>query len=96
VRDLPPGLLSFVTVEKGCLGCHRLRGAGANAAHIRLADARLTGGVALDLEQYPPEAWRRYCFEQRSVADEVGATPVDLPPEAIRELYELVVRERTP
>jgi acetyl esterase/lipase len=94
VHDLPLGLLSFVTVEKGCLGCHRLRGAGANAAHIRLADARLTGGVALDLEQYPAEAWRRYCFEQQSVADEVGATPVDLPPETIRELYELVVRER--
>jgi hypothetical protein len=28
------------------------------------------------------------------MADEVGATPVDLPPETIRELYELVVRER--
>jgi hypothetical protein len=94
VRDLPPALLRFVTIEKGCLGCHRLRGAGANAAHIRLADAQLTGGVALDLEQYPAEAWRRYCFEQVSAADEVGATAVDLPVELTRELYELVVRER--
>jgi acetyl esterase/lipase len=94
VRDLPPALLRLVTVEKGCLGCHRLRGAGANAAHIRLADAQLTGGVALDLEQYPAEAWRRYCFEQVQVADEVGATPVDLPAELARELYELVDRER--
>ena len=94
VRSLSPGLLAFVTREKGCLGCHRLRGAGRNAAHIRLADARLTGGVALDLEQYPAEAWRRYCFEQEAVADEVGATPVDLPPELTRQLYELVVRER--
>jgi len=94
LRGLPPPLLDFVTVEKGCVSCHRLRGAGANAAHIRLADAELTGGVALDLEQYPAEAWRRYCFEQQAVAEEVGATPVDLPPATIRQLYELVVRER--
>ena len=94
VRDLPAPLLAFVTVEKGCLSCHRLRGAGSNAAHIRLADAGLGGGVALDLERYPAEAWRRYCFEQQAVADEVGATPVDLPPDTIRQLYELVVRER--
>ena len=94
LRDLPPRLLAFVTTEKGCLGCHRLRGAGANAAHLALADAALTGGVALDLEQYPAEAWRRYCFEQAAVADEVGATPVDLPADITRELYELVVRER--
>ncbi len=94
LRDLPVPLHAFVTVEKGCVSCHRLRGVGSNAAHIRLGDAQLTGGVALDLEQYPAEAWRRYCFEQERVADEVGATPVDLPPERIRELYELVVRER--
>ncbi len=94
LRDLPPRLQAFLTHEKGCVACHRLRGAGANAVHLRLSDAALTGGVALDLEQYPPEAWRRYCFDQARVADEVGATPVDLPADLTRELYDLVVRER--
>ena len=44
----------------------------------RLHQNVLVGGrhLALPLEEYPPEVWRRYCFEQANVADEVGANEV--------------------
>jgi hypothetical protein len=51
-------------------------------------------GFALPLEEYPPEVWRRYCFEQADVAAEVGADEVHLSPEWQQRLFDLVVRER--
>ena len=48
----------------------------------------------LPLEAYPPEAWRRYVFEQLEVAEEIGASAVVLAPEERRLLYDAVVQAR--
>ena len=84
----------FMVREKACVSCHEFRGVGARAGHIRARDGELVGGFALPLEEYPPEVWRRYCFEQAEVAAEVGATPVHLSPDWQQRLFDLVVRER--
>jgi hypothetical protein len=84
----------FLIREKACVSCHQFRGAGARAGHIRARDGELVAGFALPLEEYPPEVWRRYCFEQANVADEVGASEVHLSPEWQQRLFDLVVRER--
>jgi acetyl esterase/lipase len=94
VRELPGGLTPAVTRDFGCVACHRLRGAGSRAGHLRASDAALVGGFGLALEDYPAEVWRRYVFEQKRVAAEIGATPVPLEGEIAQRLYDLVVSER--
>lgn len=94
LRDLAPGFQEFLIRDKACVSCHRFRGAGTRAGHLRASDAELVGGFALPLEEYPPEAWRRYVFEQAKVAKEIGATAVDLSPEWQRILYDSVIAER--
>lgn len=94
VRDLPDPLDSALTRDFGCVACHRLRGAGGRAGHLRARDAAQVGGFGLALEEYPAEVWRRYVFEQKLVAAEIGADPVPLEGEIGQRLYELVVRER--
>jgi hypothetical protein len=94
LRTLDPGLQEFLTRDKACVSCHRFRGVGARAGHIRASDGELVGGFGLPLEEYPPEAWRRYVFEQQDVAAEIGATPVDLTPEWQRVLHRAVVDAR--
>ena len=94
VRDLPADLRSALTLDLGCVACHRLRGAGSRAGHLRARDAALVGGFGLPLEEYPAEVWRRYVFEQKRVAAEIGAVPVPLEGEIARRLYDLVVSER--
>jgi hypothetical protein len=84
----------FLTREKACVSCHQFRGVGGRAGHIRARDGELVEGFALPLEEYPPEVWRRYCFEQTDVAAEVGANEVNLSPEWQQRLFDLVVRER--
>jgi acetyl esterase/lipase len=84
----------FLIREKACVSCHQLRGVGGRAGHIRARDGELVAGFALPLEEYPPEVWRRYCFEQADVAAEVGADEVHLSPEWQQRLFDLVVRER--
>jgi hypothetical protein len=84
----------FLTREKACVSCHQFRGAGGRAGHIRARDGELVEGFALPLEEYPPEVWRRYCFEQAEVAAEVGASEVHLSPEWKQRLFDLIVRER--
>ena len=94
VRDLPDDLSATVTRALGCVACHQLRGAGARASHLRASDAAQVGGFGLALEDYPAEVWRRYVFEQRQVAAEIGATPVPLEGVIAQRLFDLVVRER--
>jgi len=94
VRDLPEDLHAAVTRDLACVACHQLRGAGARAGHLRASDAAPVGGFGLALEDYPPETWRRYVFEQKRVAAEIGATPVALEGPLAQRLYDLVVRER--
>jgi acetyl esterase/lipase len=94
VRDLEEDLRTAVTRDLGCVACHQLRGAGGRAGHLRARDAALVGGFGLALEEYPAEVWRRYVFEQKQVAAEIGAVPVRLEGEIAQRLYDLVVRER--
>ena len=94
LAGLDPELRDFLVTERACVSCHRFRGVGARAGHIRASDGRLVGGFALALEEYPADAWRRYVFEQSDVAAEIGATPVLLEPRWQRILYEAVVAER--
>lgn len=93
LRDLPDAERALVTERFRCVSCHQLRGVGARAGHLRAHDGASVGGFALPLEEYPPEVWRRYCFEQIAVAEAVGANPVALGADA-RLLFELVERER--
>ena len=94
IRALPDDLRAAVTSDLGCVACHQLRGVGSRAGHLRASDAALVGGFGLALEDYPAETWRRYVFEQESVAAEIGATPVPLEGVIARRLFDLVVSER--
>jgi hypothetical protein len=94
LSDLEEADRNFLVREKACVSCHQFRGVGARAGHNRASDGELVGGFALPLEEYPPEVWRHYCFEQAEVAAELGVREVDLSPEWQQRLFELVVRER--
>jgi hypothetical protein len=94
LSDLEEVDRNLLVREKACVSCHQFRGVGARAGHIRASDGELVGGFALPLEEYPPEVWRRYCFEQTEVAAELGVRAVNLSPEWQQRLFELVVRER--
>lgn len=93
LRSLPEPQRELVIDELRCVSCHQLRGVGAKAWHLRATDASPVGGFALPLEEYPPEVWRRYCFEQLDVAAELGASPVPLDDRA-GLLFQLVEAER--
>ena len=93
LAGLEPEEQRLLTEEFHCVGCHSFRGAGARAAHLRARDGARVGGYGLPLEDYPPEVWRRYCFEQAEVAALIGAGPVPLGAHAAA-LFELVERAR--
>lgn len=93
LRDLPEAEQALLTETFRCVSCHRFRGVGARAGHLRARDGELVGGFGLPLEEYPPAVWRRYCFDQTTVAAEIGASAVPLGEHA-RTLFELVERER--
>jgi hypothetical protein len=93
LRALAPIEQRILTEEFHCVSCHQFRGAGARAAHLRARDGAPVGVYGLPLEGYPPQVWRRYCFEQEAVAAEIGASPVPLGAHA-QTLFELVERAR--
>lgn len=90
VRALDPELVELVVSEKACVACHTFHGVGGRTGHLRASDGVVVGGTGRGLETYPPKVWRRYVFDQSAVAAEIGATPVMLPPESQRLLYEAV------
>jgi arylformamidase len=94
LRTLPPRERELLTSGLQCVSCHSFRGVGARAGHIRARDGQLVGGFALALEAYPPEVWRRYCFEQEAVAAEIGASPIPFDAPTARALYQLVESSR--
>ena len=94
LADLPPVVKAALVSEHTCIACHRFRDVGGRAFHIRARDAQPMGGHALPLERYPAVVWKRFVFEQRQVAEEVGANVVDFEPGMARALYDFVVAER--
>jgi acetyl esterase/lipase len=95
LRELDPAALRILTVEGGCIQCHSLRGLGGRGRRLRARDAEPHGAEALPLEEYPPEVWRRFCFEPRTTADLFGSWPHPGPGPAAGALHDAVERERT-
>lgn len=52
------------------------------------------GGFALALEDYPPEVWRNFLFNQAEVAKKMGATPNIVQESARPALFDLVNKTR--
>ncbi|MCR9096015.1 MAG: alpha/beta hydrolase [bacterium] len=94
LADLPIAGRKVILEARQCVTCHRVRDVGGRALHIRARDAKPMGGHALPLERYPEVVWRRFVFEQETVADEIGANVVDFTPEEAKALYEMIVAER--
>jgi hypothetical protein len=94
LRGIDAELLRTLGVGSGCLQCHAFRGVGSRAGHLRALDAQPQGGFALPLVEYPPEVWRRFVFEPRLTAEQVGTPGHPVAGAAAQELHELIERER--
>ena len=94
LSDLPVAGRRILLERRQCVACHRVRDVGGRAFHIRARDANRMGGHALPLERYPEVVWRRFVFEQKAVAAEIGANVVDFTPEEAKALYDMIVAER--
>lgn len=94
LADLPVEGRKVILEGRQCVTCHRVRDVGGRAFHIRARDARKMGGHALPLERYPAVVWRRFVFEQKTVAEEIGANVVDFTPREAQVLYDMIVAER--
>lgn len=92
IKALPKNLFEVVTVRNGCVYCHRLRGLGSRSHHIVAATGAAHGGEAMALEDYPPEVWRNFIFDQHAAAKKIGASPNVIAPELRQSLYDLVSR----
>ena len=87
-------VLHTLGVGGGCLHCHAFRGVGSRAGHLRALDAQPQGGFALPLVEYPPEVWRRFVFEPRFTAKQLGLAGHPVAGAAAQALHELIERER--
>jgi hypothetical protein len=94
IKDLPKNLYEVVTVRNGCVYCHRLRGLGSHSHHIAAATGAAHGGEAIALENYPPEVWRTFVFDQLAAAQRIGASPNLVAPELRQSLFDLVNQSR--
>lgn len=94
LRDLPEALYDVVTRRNGCVYCHVLRGLGSHSHHILAGTGIAYGGEALPLEDYPPEVWRAFIFDQVNVAKKIGASPNLVAEETRQDLFDLVTRLR--
>ena len=94
LADLPEAGRRALVESLQCVSCHRVRGVGGRAFHLRARDAQAMGGHALPLERYPEVVWRRFVFEQKAVAAEIGANAVDFKQGEAKALYEMIVAER--
>jgi acetyl esterase/lipase len=94
IKDLPKNLYDVVTVRNGCVYCHRLRGIGSRSHHVVAATGAAHGGEAMALEDYPPEVWRNFIFDQHAAAKKIGASPNVIAPELRQGLFDLVNQSR--
>lgn len=94
LANLAPEVRAILTGREPCLACHSFRGVGARTGHIEAATGKLHGGFALPLEDYPPEPWRRFVFDQNASARLIGVRPNPVEGPGAQALYELVEAER--
>ena len=94
VRDVPKEVEEALTFRNGCVYCHSFGGAGARSHHVHAITGKPQGGFALPLEDYPPEVWRNFMFNQVDVAKKMGATPNIVQESARQVLFELVNKAR--
>src|SRR5581483_11551590 len=92
IRDVPREVEEALTFRNGCVYCHEFRGAGSHHVHALTGAAQ--GGFALPLEDYPPEVWREFLFDQVEVAKKMGAMPNLVSGNARQALFDLVNRSR--
>jgi acetyl esterase/lipase len=92
--DLPDVLKPVMTYANGCFSCHTIRGVGSLSFHNRFDSGAEQGGRALPLEDYPPEVWKRFVFQQPQAAGLIGVIPNLIAEPAQAPLYELVSRAR--
>lgn len=94
IRDVPKNVEEALTFRNGCIYCHSFRGAGAESRHVNALNGKPQGGVALPLENYPPDVWKAFMFDQENVAKKMGATPNIVGESARQTLFELVNESR--
>jgi hypothetical protein len=95
VRSITGELREAMIGKQGCLKCHTFRGAGARAHHTLAESGKPYGAFALPLEEYPTDVLRRFLFDQERVARSFGVVPLPVEPEAARQLFDMVNREKT-
>jgi acetyl esterase/lipase len=93
-KNLPKGVYEALTHRNGCVYCHSFQGIGSRSHHTLISSGAAHGGFALPLEEYPPEVWKAFVFQQEEVADKMGATPNVVDESAREYLYNLVVKSR--
>lgn len=94
LSDVPKDVHDVLTHRNGCIYCHSFRGIGSRSHHILASNGAPHGGFALPLEEYPPQVWKAFLFNQREVAEKMGATPNVVEGNARQALYDLVVQYR--
>ncbi len=94
IRDVPREVEEALTFRNGCVYCHEFRGAGARSHHVHALTGAAQGGFALPLEDYPPEVWHEFLFDQVEVAKKMGAMPNLVSGNARQALFDLVNRSR--
>jgi len=94
IRDVPKDVEEALTFRNGCVYCHAFRGAGARSHHVHALTGAAQDGFALSLEDYPPEVWREFMFNQVEVAKKMGATPNLVRESARQALFDLVNQSR--
>jgi hypothetical protein len=90
LRGLRRDVLETLTFRNGCVYCHTFRGIGSRSHHVTAAGGAPHGGLGLPLEDYPPDVWKAFLFDQLTVARTIGATPNPVPDPARQALYDLV------
>jgi arylformamidase len=95
IGDVPKDIYEALTHQNGCIYCHSFRGIGSRSHHSQASNGTPHGGMALPLEEYPPDVWKAFLFNQEEVAAKIGASP-NIVDENLKEaLYELVIKSRT-
>src|SRR5262249_37302596 len=94
IRNLPEELVSALTGKEGCLTCHKLRGVGASAYHVRASDGGANGARGLALEEYPSGVLWRFLIDQDAVAESFGVMPLHVGEAAAQALMNAALAPR--